>query len=156
MKNILSKICCNKDLALVLIRIALGSVFIVHGAQKLMALGATVNGFSMMGVPAILTYLVVAIELIGGIMVLLGVYARIAGVLIACVMIGAVILVKWNMGFLGGWEFDLVLFLNALAIAIVGSGSYSVCKKDVCLCSCMSAENKETPSSVGSSSVSGM
>lgn len=134
MKNLLSKMCCNKDIGLVLIRIALGSVFIVHGIAKVMDLQGTLGFFGSLGIPAILTYLVVVIEIFGGVMVLLGIYARIAAILIAFVMIGAIVTVKWSQGFSGGWEFDFVLLLNALALALIGSGSCSLVRKDVCCC----------------------
>lgn len=134
MKNLLNKVCCNKDIALVIIRIALGSVFIVHGWAKVADLAGTAGFFTSIGLPAYLAYVVAFIELIGGIMIVLGVYARIAAILVAAVMVGAIVSLKWAKGFSGGWEFDFVLLLNALALIVAGSGCFSLLRKDVCGC----------------------
>jgi uncharacterized membrane protein YphA (DoxX/SURF4 family) len=41
-------------------------------------------------------------------------------------MVVAIYLVKLSKGFLGGYEFDLMLFLGALAIVLAGAGRYTV------------------------------
>lgn len=134
MKNLFNKVCCNNDIALVIIRIALGSVFIVHGWAKVADLAGTAGFFASIGLPAYLAYVVAFIELIGGIMIVLGVYARIAAIFVAAVMIGAIVSLKWAKGFSGGWEFDLVLLLNAIALFVTGSGRFSLLRKDICCC----------------------
>lgn len=114
------------DLGILLIRLGVGIVFLVHGYQKLMALDGTIGFMGKLGVPSILVYLVVAIEFLGGIAMILGLCSRLAGILIAAVMVGAIYLVKFNAGFTGGYEFDLVLLLSALGITFLGSGKYSL------------------------------
>lgn len=117
---------CPTDLALFLIRLGLAAVFIVHGWGKFANMEATVGFFGTIGLPAGLAYLVAAVELLGGIAMLLGIGTTWAGIGLAIVMIVAIIKVKWAQGFFGGWEFDLVLLLSALAIGAAGPGCISV------------------------------
>lgn len=128
------KKCCphNPDIGLLLMRVALAAVFIVHGWMKLSNMEATVSFFGSIGLPALLAWAVAIIEFVGGIMVLLGVYMCIAGGLLAAVMLGAIITVKGSMGFVGGYEFDLVLLLLALGLASVGPGKYQACSMIKC------------------------
>ncbi len=123
------KKCCphNPDAGLLLIRIGLAAVFIVHGWMKLSNIDATVGFFGSIGLPALLAWAVAIIEFVGGIMVLFGLYTCVAGGLLAAVMIGAIVTVKGSMGFVGGYEFDLVLLLTALGLASVGPGKYTAC-----------------------------
>ncbi len=123
------KKCCphNPDAGLLLIRIGLATVFIVHGWMKLSNIDATVGFFGSVGLPALLAWLVAIIEFVGGIMVLLGVYTCIASGLLAVIMIGAIVTVKGALGFVGGYEFDLILLTTALGLASVGPGKYTAC-----------------------------
>jgi len=57
----------NVDLGLLLIRIALAIVFIAHGWQKLQNSSGVVGFFGSLGFAPIFAYLVIIIELLGGI-----------------------------------------------------------------------------------------
>lgn len=114
------------DLAMFIIRFVLGIVFIVHGFQKLRDIKGTINMMSSMGLPiagAIVPVLAL-VEFIGGIFVLIGLYTGWASILLAIVMVGAILIVKFKKGFVNGWEFDLSLLAMALAVFFVGSGSW--------------------------------
>ncbi len=119
---------CPTDIALFLVRLALAAVFIVHGFGKFANMEATIGYFSALGLPSVLAYLVPAIELLGGIAMLLGIGTTAAGVGLAIVMIGAIIKVHWAQGFSGGFEFPLTLLLSALAIGVGGPGCISISK----------------------------
>lgn len=116
----------NVDVGLLLLRIAVGVTFIAHGWAKFMNIEGTVGFFAGLGLAALFAYLVAAVELLGGLAVLLGLFTDVAGFLLAIVMVFAMILVKFSMGFLGGYEFDAVLLLAALGIAFAGAGKYAV------------------------------
>lgn len=118
----------HPDLGILLVRLGVGIVFLVHGTQKLMMLSGTIGFFGKLGVPPVLAYLVVAIEFLGGIAMILGLCSRLAGILIAAVMVGSIYLVKFEVGFSGGYEFDLVLLLSALGVTFLGAGKYSLAK----------------------------
>ena len=114
------------DVALLLLRVALGAVFVAHGWQKLTHMEGTVMFFGSLGFPAVLAYLVALVEFLGGIAMLLGIFLPYAGTLIAIVMLVAAFYVKAGKSFIGGWEFDFVLLLLAVALAIAGPGRYGI------------------------------
>ncbi len=123
------------DAGLFLVRLALGVVFIAHGWQKFANMDATVGFFGTLGLAPFFAYLVAAIELLGGLAVLLGVFARVAAVLLVLVMIGAIAMVKSKVGFFGGYEFDLALLLAALAVAVSGAGCFALMRGEgACNC----------------------
>lgn len=124
----MNKILCarNADLGMFLIRLGLAAVFIVHGWMKLGSMDATIGFFATLGLPAMLAWAVALVEFVGGIAMLLGAYTCVAGGLLAVVMLGAIIVVKGQMGFVGGYEFDLTLMLAALGVAFAGPGKYAV------------------------------
>ncbi len=123
----------NPDLGIFLVRLGLAAVFIGHGWQKIANLGGTIEFFGQIGIPALLTYIVVLVEFAGGLAMLAGLFVEWAGLLLAVVMAFAIYLVKYPRGFLGGYEFDLVLMLAALAVVCLGPGRYTIkaiAKKD--------------------------
>src|SRR5438552_12816456 len=87
------------DVAALLMRLALGAVFFAHGAQKVLGwwggygLNATIQGFAKMGLPPVLTVLVMAAEFGGAVLLIVGFLTRLAALGIGCVMLGAVVLV---------------------------------------------------------------
>lgn len=121
------KVICQNT-GIFLIRLGLGLVFIVHGWEKFGNVEMTMGFFSGLGLPAATAYLVAAVELLGGIAMILGVWTKWAGWLLAIVMAAAIILVKGKMGFSGGYEFDLLLLFAALGIAFAGPGTVTVHK----------------------------
>ncbi|HVT75013.1 MAG TPA: DoxX family protein [Candidatus Paceibacterota bacterium] len=116
----------NTDTALLLVRIALGLVFLAHGATKFMDMPGTLQFFTAMHLSALWAYLVATIETLGGLAMLLGIATGWAGILLAVVMLGSTFLVKMSHGFIGGYEFDLTLFLSAIAISLAGPGKYTL------------------------------
>ncbi len=117
--------------ALFLVRIILGITFILHGGQKVFGWlgGPGLSGFASwlatLHVPALLAYSAAFFELIGGILLLLGIVAELGALMVIGVMIGAIVLVHWPHGYFGqnnGFEYPLNLALFALAIIIGGPG----------------------------------
>ncbi len=116
----------NTDLGLLLVRVGLGLVFIAHGWAKIDGMDGTIGFFASIGLSAFWAYLVAYVEFIGGIAMLVGLFTNWAGMLLAVVMIVAIAMLKLSKGFVGGYEFDLVLFLSSLAIVIAGPGKYTL------------------------------
>ncbi len=114
------------DLALLLVRVGLGVVFALHGWQKVNAMEGTIAFFGTLGLPAFIAYAVAYIEFIGGLLLIIGLFTKVAAILLAVVMIGAIVKVKFAKGFLGGYEFDFMLLMASLAIAVSSSGAYSI------------------------------
>ena len=115
------------------LRVVVGIVFIAHGWAKLQGMEGTIGFFGSLGLAPFLAYVVAYVEFIGGLTLVLGFYSRLAGYLLAVVMAYVVLFVKMKGGFLGGYEYELVLFAALLAISWSGSGPYSVSGK-VCGC----------------------
>lgn len=114
---------------LTILRIVIGIVFIAHGWQKLFMNGidGTAGFFGQIGVPApaIMAVIVTAIELLGGIALVLGFFTRYAALLLAGDMLVATLMVHLPNGFFasdGGYEFTLTLLAASLALALSGGG----------------------------------
>jgi len=116
----------NADIGILLIRLALAAVFISHGLSKWNNIDGTTAFFAMLGLGNTFVYIVASVELLSGLAMLLGVLVRIAGILLAVVMIFAIALVKIKSGFLGGYEFELTLLLASLGISYIGAGAFSL------------------------------
>lgn len=121
----------NLDLALLVLRVVLGIIMIYHGWPKLTNLGGTIEGFSGMGIPlpALAAIFATVAEVFGGLLILVGAFTDIAGLLFAIDMLGAITFVHAKNGFAvsdGGVEWPLALLAMALAIALAGPGRYAV------------------------------
>ncbi|MGK3949617.1 DoxX family protein [Microbacterium sp. K2] len=121
------------SLGLLVLRVVVGAVFAAHGAQKIFeyTIPGTIGSFAGMGVPMpeIAAPFVAFVELIGGILLVLGLFTRLAGVLLAIDMVVALVLVHLSAGLWvgeGGYEFVAVLGAAALALALTGAGRFSI------------------------------
>lgn len=120
------------DRGLLLLRMAIGVVFVMHGWQKLTVFGLAglSGGFAQMGIPfpTVNAAVVIAVELIGGLLVLAGAATRIAAALQAVTMAVATVVAHGAAGFFlpNGYEFTLTLMLVSLALTQTGAGRYSV------------------------------
>lgn len=112
------------DLGLLVIRLALGVIFVAHGWQKFGDMEGTIAFFSSIGFAPFFAYLVSAVEFLGGLAMVLGVWTHLAGLLLAIVMLVAILLLKGKSGLLGGYEFDLMLLASALGISMLGPGKH--------------------------------
>lgn len=118
----------NKDIGILLIRVAIGLVFLFHGWEKVTDLSGTAAGFAGIGIPEIISYGVSFLELLGGLALILGVWVKWVGILLAIEMLFAIILVKLGTGFVGGFEFELILLLISAGLAFTGPGAYALQK----------------------------
>jgi len=112
-----------------ILRVVLGLLFVAHGWPKLKSLKTNASHFEAMGFkPGNFWGTIVAVvETVGGLALILGLYTQVAAVLIAINMsVAAVWKGKRGQGFVGGYEFDLILLTVALVFATVGAGVYSL------------------------------
>jgi putative oxidoreductase len=121
----------NHDLALLILRLALAAILLYHGVPKLMNFGATVAAFQGMGLPApsLTAAFALLAEVLGGLLILVGVMVDLAGLLVVIDMLGAIVLVHWPNGFdftKGGWEHPFSVLAMALALALAGPGRFAV------------------------------
>lgn len=119
----------NKDLALLLLRIGVGLIFIVSGWGKITGMEGTQSFFGNIGIPlpAVMAWVVAIVELGGGLMVLAGYKIQIPAILLAFVMLVAILTVKLGGdNVFSGMRLELMLLLTGLALSILGAGGYSV------------------------------
>lgn len=120
----------NHDLALLLLRIGVGIVFVVAGWGKLNGIEGVQGFFGDLGIPmaGIMAWVVALTEFIGGLMVLVGFKARIPNLLLAFIMVVAIFTTKIGDFDISsaGVRVDVLMLLITLSLAIMGSGGYSI------------------------------
>ncbi|HKW52941.1 MAG TPA: DoxX family protein [Stellaceae bacterium] len=119
--------------AYALMRFCTGAVIVPHGYTKLFggAIGAAAGSIAKLGLePASAwAYLVGVVEFAGGIMLAIGLLARLAAAALVIEFAVIVFAVKYASGFFafrGGFEYELLLGLLCIAIFFKGSGRFSV------------------------------
>lgn len=116
-----------QEVGLLLMRIALGLTFFIHGYVKFRDGIENVSGFfSSLGLPGFMAYVVAIVELVGGIAMILGLGTRIVGALFALVMLTAILTAKRSAGFVGGYEFEMMLLAGGVLMLLSSSRLYSL------------------------------
>jgi len=120
--------------AALLLRVSLGIMFIAHALMKyvIFTLPGTVKFFESLGLPGPLAYVTFAAELVGGLLILGGVYARWVALALVPILLGA----TWahiGNGWVfsapnGGWEYPAFLVVAALVLALLGDGKFALVK----------------------------
>lgn len=118
------------------LRLVLGVVFFIHGAQKLFGwfggggIGGTGDFFASLGLnPGVpLGLLSGAGEMAGGLLLLFGVLVPVAAVLLTIDMLVAIVFRTSKLGFVsgGGVELNLLILAMVAAVVLVGPGAYSL------------------------------
>ena len=121
-----------EDAGKLLLRLTVGGLILLHGVAKLANGVSGISGMvERVGLPGELGYLVYVGEVIAPLLMILGLWTRIAALIVAGNMVVAVALVHMNELFTltksGGWALELQgLFLfGALAVALIGPGRYA-------------------------------
>ncbi len=94
-------------------RVLLAALFLLSGASKLGAWAATQQYMASQGVPGVLLAPVVALEIGGAALVVLGLWTRLAALALAAFTLLAALLFHANVG----EQLQLIMFLKNLAIA---------------------------------------
>ena len=117
---------------LALLRVSLGVMWLAHALLKLLVftLPGTAKFFDSVGYPGALAYAVFALEIVGGLALVFGVYARQAALVLLPVMLGAA-QVHWANGWVhtspgGGWEYPVFLSIASVALWLMGDGAASL------------------------------
>ena len=122
-----------RDVALLVARLLLGTIMFAHGYQKLMldGLGRTSQGFESMSIPVAIfsAAFVTVVEVVGGVLVVLGSLITLVAACYLVVMVGAAVFVHISHGIFvgdGGWELVGAIAALLLALAAAGPGRYAV------------------------------
>jgi putative oxidoreductase len=128
----------STSVGLAFVRFALGIIFTISGVGKVFAVGPKASGIDAfagtiaqlgMPLPTVAAWGVGLLELVGGVLLLVGLFTRVVAALLAVNMAVATVLVHLPSGFVvanGGFEYTLVLGLSAVGLAVGGSGAISL------------------------------
>jgi len=119
--------------AAILLRLALGVLFLVHALIKLLVFtpAGTAAFFESLGLPGVLGYLTIAVELAISAALLLGIYARWIGLLGVPLLLGTIVTVHGANGFSfanagGGWEYPAFWALALVVLFLLGDGRWTL------------------------------
>jgi putative oxidoreductase len=117
--------------ALTLLRIGVGAIFVAHGWQKLSDVHGTIAGFSQQGLPhpMLMVYLAIMGEFFGGLGLALGALTPLAALGPLLTMVGAIYFVHRDNGLFaqnGGWEYPLTIILITFYFVTHGAGPLSL------------------------------
>ena len=124
----------GESLGKLVLRLTVGGLLLMHGVHKLLGGIAPIQGMiAAHGLPDALAYGVYIGEVVAPILVILGLFARVGGILIVLNMIVAVLLAGTGHLLMldpnsGGYALELEAFylFGGLAIALIGAGSLSL------------------------------
>lgn len=118
--------------AILLLRLALGAMWISHALLKIFVftLPGAAGFFESVGLPGFLVYPVVVAEIAGGLAVATGFYGRIVSVLLLPILVTAA-WVHFPNGWVftstgGGWEYPVFLAVASLIHALAGDGAWAL------------------------------
>jgi putative oxidoreductase len=118
--------------AALLLRLALGVMFLAHGFTKLFVytLAGTAEFFQSVGFPGVLAYPVTFFEIAAGVLLIVGILPRwIAAVATLQLLAASSVHLGHGWSFTapgGGWEYPVFLALTAAALALLGPGAFAL------------------------------
>lgn len=119
------------SIATLLLRISIGMIMVGAGAGKFFGMfggygwSATVQSFGSMGISEPLAFISTAIELVGGILMILGLLTRPASFFVGLNMLVATVLTL-PMGFLTVSAYPFSLAIGSIAVILLGPMEYSL------------------------------
>lgn len=130
-----------KALGLLALRVAIGIIFVYQGYNKLlpghegasMFLGSVVGPASW---GSFWAYLVGGVEFVGGLMLILGVFANYAAAALAVIMVVAMIVAHPAGSKFNAWFLELAILGGTLALVGTGAGKYRLVKTQCCCKAC--------------------
>ena len=121
------------DAALLVLRLVLGLLILLHGISKLPPPpDFIVDALSQKGLPKALAYGVYLGEIVGPLLIVIGVWTRLGALMIAVNMVVAILVAHtgdvFHLGKGGGYALELqaMYLFTAVARALTGAGRYSV------------------------------
>lgn len=119
--------------AALMLRVSLGLLFLAHAGLKFFVFtpAGTVGFFQSLGLPAALAYVTILAEVIGALLLISGLFARYVSLALLPILIGAIVFVHAQNGWLfsnenGGWEFPAFWALALIVQSLLGSGAYAL------------------------------
>jgi putative oxidoreductase len=119
--------------AALLLRVTLGVLFLLHAGMKyfIFTPAGTAQFFGSIGLPPALAYFVILWEIVAGVALILGIWTRLAALIIIPDLLGAIFTVHLSAGFFfnnpnGGWEYPAFWTIALIVQALLGDGAYAL------------------------------
>lgn len=110
-----------------------GRAVLVHALTKLLVFtpAGTAAFFESLGLPGVLGYLTIGVELVITVALLLGIYARWVGLVGVPLLLGTIVTVHGANGFGfanagGGWEYPAFWALALVVLFLLGDGKWTL------------------------------
>ncbi|MGC5328027.1 DoxX family protein [Brevibacillus sp. SYSU BS000544] len=118
------------DFANAILRISVGFIFAAHGVFKYSwGMGNLADWLAQQGfpLPGVTAPVLTGVELLGGLLLMLGVGTRYISAIFSCILLVALFKVKLSVGFIAtnatGYEFDFILLVVSLFISLTGEST---------------------------------
>jgi len=118
--------------AALVLRVSLGVLALAHGLMKIIVFtpAGTVGFFESLGLPGALAYVTIAVEVVGGVALIAGVFTRYVSIAMVPVLLGSIVFAHWNAGWVfsnegGGWEYPAFWAVALVVQALLGDGAYA-------------------------------
>lgn len=123
----ISRFFYHEHLGLFVLRLTTGAIFVVHGAMKIGNAPLVAHFFASIGLNPGMewAWFIGLVEVLGGAALIFGVATRFFGAVLGVEMLAAIAFTGIGRGF-GPHEFELILAAASFAIALIGSGSWSL------------------------------
>ncbi len=119
--------------AALVLRVSMGIMFLAHAYLKMFVFGMAGAGkfFASLGLPDWFLYPILALEILGGLALILGILVRWATIPLFIELIATIVLVHGANGWLasakgGGWEFPAFWAAGLLALGLLGDGAFAL------------------------------
>ena len=119
--------------AALILRLALGMLALAHAGLKIFVftMPGFIKYFAGLGLPEWFAYAIVALEVLGGAALIVGVLVRWVALLFVAELAGTIIMVHAAAGLAftnprGGWEFPALWIVAAIVLVLIGDGPYAL------------------------------
>ena len=118
---------------LLILRIVIAAIFIYHGSSKLLNVSGTMQFFASLGLPSSLAVIIGILEVVAGILLLIGLWHKGASYILALIIVSALVLVQipslFAKGITAAFERDLLILIATLLLASHGPGHLAISRK---------------------------
>ncbi len=115
------------DIGILILRVVLGLILIIHGWPKIKNIKNTAEWMKQTFKPGIFWAAVVSLtEFVGGLFLVFGFLTQIVALIVALQFLVILFAMNFRKGFVGGYEFDLLILASAIALIVLGGGQYGL------------------------------
>lgn len=107
------------NISFIMLRVFLGGTMAIHGLQKFLNLSDTTDFFISLGLPSFMPIIIAAIELFGGIFMIIGLLVPLVSLGFIAILLSATFMLKAEAGFVNGYELEVLLIAMSLVSGLV-------------------------------------